>query len=725
MPRTPWLLCCIAAVWAPLLVFSQMPAERLLYQKVQAFEKHPHYTKDTAYLNAVNAWAFQLADANPDSALRVLARQIAFCKAIGYVKGEMDAHKILGNAYQNKANFADALISYNDALELATHNKFPTAVAGILNNIGITYSDQGNYQAALTNYYKALPLAEKQNDTFVIGAVLNNIANIYYYQGKFKEAGVNYQRLLDLSVAKRDTAGIILAYRNLGEVELELGTPEVALQSLQKAKALALAVNNTELQEASARMMAKIFAAMDSSELAQRAYNDAISISTRQGYLVPRCQALLGLARVYQNMGNVPTAISTALEGLRLAQSIGQVQVLKETNELLADLYLANGNASMALEHYKGFKRYSDTLNILASDKTAVALQLQYNFAKKEHEYEKASLKQLWLALAALVGLLAVAVVAVVFYRSRQSTKQLYVALQEKAGLVEAQKQELEETIVKLNETQSLLVQSEKMASLAELTAGIAHEIQNPLNFVNNFSDVSAELLQEMVGEIEKGNLTDATEIAADVQSNLQKILHHGKRADAIVKGMLQHSRTGSGHKEPVNINALADEYLRLAYHGLRAKDNSFNATMKTDFDASIVTINAVPQDMGRVLLNLITNAFYVVTEKKKSGVPDYIPTIWVSTKKSPPWIEITVRDNGNGIPEHILSKIFQPFFTTKPSGQGTGLGLSLSYDIVKAHGGELSVQNQPGLGAAFVIKLPVGVPNGLDQNPENEWPDD
>jgi signal transduction histidine kinase len=246
------------------------------------------------------------------------------------------------------------------------------------------------------------------------------------------------------------------------------------------------------------------------------------------------------------------------------------------------------------------------------------------------------------------------------------------------------------------------------MASLGELTAGIAHEIQNPLNFVNNFSEVNKELLTELNEEIEKGNYDEVKTIAKDISDNEEKIRHHGKRADAIVKGMLQHSGSSSGQKEPTDINALADEYLRLAYHGLRAKDKSFNATMKTDFDENIGNINIIPQDIGRVVLNLINNAFYAVDEKKKSGIENYEPTVSVSTKKNNGKVEIKVNDNGNGIPQKVLDKIFQPFFTTKPTGQGTGLGLSLSYDIVKAHGGDLKVETKEGEGSEFNIILPA-----------------
>ncbi|MEP7374742.1 MAG: ATP-binding protein, partial [Chitinophagaceae bacterium] len=301
-----------------------------------------------------------------------------------------------------------------------------------------------------------------------------------------------------------------------------------------------------------------------------------------------------------------------------------------------------------------------------------------------------------------IAGLVILSLIGLILYRNNKKEK--------KAKIV------LEKTLKELKSTQAQLIQSEKMASLGELTAGIAHEIQNPLNFVNNFSEVNKELLAEMNEEIEKGNLNEVKAIAKDVIDNEEKIIHHGKRADAIVKGMLQHSRSSTAVKEPTDINKLADEYLRLAYHGLRAKDKSFNATIKTDFDETIGKINIIPQDIGRAVLNLITNAFYAVGEKNVSAVSagqPYEPTIAVSTKRMDDRsgnyrIEISVGDNGNGISQKVLDKIFQPFFTTKPTGQGTGLGLSLSYDIIKAHGGEIKVETKEGKGTSFIIQLPV-----------------
>ncbi|WP_282054881.1 ATP-binding protein [Maribacter luteus] len=300
----------------------------------------------------------------------------------------------------------------------------------------------------------------------------------------------------------------------------------------------------------------------------------------------------------------------------------------------------------------------------------------------------------------------------------RQNAMELVKVEAEKSTLITSQNEKLElkvkertselnQSLEELKATQSQLIQSEKMASLGELTAGIAHEIQNPLNFVNNFSEVSNELVDEMNEELDKGDLEEVKAISLDIKQNLEKINHHGKRADNIVKGMLQHSRSSSGTKEPTDINALADEYLRLAYHGLRAKDKSFNAELITDFDESIGKVNIVPQDMGRVILNLITNAFYAVNEKKQRDI-NFKPIVTVRTKKSDEHITISVSDNGDGIPENVKEKIFQPFFTTKPTGQGTGLGLSMSYDIVtKGHDGKLKVETTKNKGTTFIIELP------------------
>ncbi|MGF7217050.1 signal transduction histidine kinase [Spirosoma lacussanchae] len=292
--------------------------------------------------------------------------------------------------------------------------------------------------------------------------------------------------------------------------------------------------------------------------------------------------------------------------------------------------------------------------------------------------------------------------------------QELEYLVAQRTAEITSQKEELEQALTELKATQNQLIHSEKMASLGELTAGIAHEIQNPLNFVNNFAEVSVELIDEIADEHHKPNpdpqLTD--ELLTDLRQNLQKISQHGSRASSIVRGMLQHSRASSGQREPTDLNALCEEYLRLAYHGLRAKDKTFNASFSTELDASLGLVTVVPQDLGRVLLNLYTNAFYAVQSRQKTAqeqASSYQPTVTVTTECIGNEVRIRVRDNGVGMPESILSKIFQPFFTTKPTGEGTGLGLSLSYDIItKGHGGTIEARSREGEGTEFIIELPA-----------------
>jgi signal transduction histidine kinase/streptogramin lyase len=328
-----------------------------------------------------------------------------------------------------------------------------------------------------------------------------------------------------------------------------------------------------------------------------------------------------------------------------------------------------------------------------------------------------------WWAYAIYAIVAALAIWSFVYYRSLKLMREkqlLWKQVKHRTEQVVKQKEEilmqrdsLEKTLTELKAAQAQLIQQEKMASLGELTAGVAHEIQNPLNFVNNFSEVNTDLADEMQNELNAGNNEEAFSILNTIKENLKKIVYHGKRAEAIVKGMLQHSRQTKGIKELTDINALCDEYLRLSYHGMRAKDKNFSAEIKTDFDETIGKINIVPQDIVRVLLNLFNNAFYAVSEKQKTTDENYKPLVTVATKSPSPlernWgeVEIRVSDNGNGIPQNIIDKIFQPFFTTKPTGQGTGLGLSLSYDIIKAHGGEIKVESKEGEGTEFIIQLP------------------
>jgi signal transduction histidine kinase len=273
---------------------------------------------------------------------------------------------------------------------------------------------------------------------------------------------------------------------------------------------------------------------------------------------------------------------------------------------------------------------------------------------------------------------------------------------------LQEEKKNTENALADLKATQAQLIQAEKMASLGELTAGIAHEIKNPLNFINNFAEINKELIGELHEELDAGNLPAIRELANDIRDNEEKIIHHGKRADSIVKSMLQHSRTGSIKKEPTDINGLCDEYLRLSYHGLRAKDKSFNAKFEFEPDKTIPMVNVVPQEIGRVILNLINNAFYASSKKAEVMISEFTPTVIIKTRNLGDKLQISVKDNGNGIPEKDLYKIFHPFFTTKPAGEGTGLGLSISYDIIKAHGGDLRVESSPGRWCLFIVELPI-----------------
>jgi two-component system, NtrC family, sensor kinase len=398
-------------------------------------------------------------------------------------------------------------------------------------------------------------------------------------------------------------------------------------------------------------------------------------------------------------------AITEARIGRLLSQAVQDKNSEASGASMLNICYDKLGNRDSA--YY--FLKIGDSLNaVVLSNGNAYDIQ-QINFSQQlgQKEEESALAIQneknrnrivLYIFFTALFFFGIILVVQWRYNQQRKKANQLLLQ----------QKQKVESTLSTLKSTQAQLIQSEKMASLGELTAGIAHEIQNPLNFVNNFSEVNNELIADLKTEIEKGNLNEIKSIADAIAANGEKINHHGKRADAIVKGMLQHSQKSTGQKLSTNINALTAEYLRLAYHSLRAKDKSFSAEIKTDFDESIGNIEVIPQDIGRVLLNLCNNALYAVSEKKKQHPLDYEPVVSVHTRKINDKVQITIRDNGTGMPQKVIDKIFQPFFTTKPTGQGTGLGLSISYDIIKAHSGELKAETKEGEFAQFIVQLPA-----------------
>ncbi|MBD0352155.1 MAG: hypothetical protein ICV65_13465, partial [Flavisolibacter sp.] len=420
-----------------------------------------------------------------------------------------------------------------------------------------------------------------------------------------------------------------------------------------------------------------------------------------------------GIAVSFRLNGQTDSAIYYAKKAITAVTTTSFITNILEGSQLLADIYKERKQPDSALKYQDIYLAAKDSL--FSKEKVRQMQDIAFNeqLRQKQLEAEKEQYRNRMRVYALLIALVVFSVIAFLLWRHNQQRQKAFNQLQKQKEETDFQKAKAEQALEELKATQKQLIQSEKMASLGEVTAGIAHEIQNPLNFVNNFSEVSIELTEDLkqgpLQQITGPARNEAEELVDDLTQNLQKITHHGKRADAIVKGMLQHSRKSSGQKEWTDINALADEYFRLSYHGQRAKDKFFSATLQTDFDNSIGKVEVVPQEMGRVLLNLFNNAFYAVSEKKRQLNGDYEPVVAVTTRREKDKIEIRVKDNGIGIPQAIEDKIFQPFFTTKPTGEGTGLGLSLSYDIItKGHGGELKVETQEGQGAEFIVSLLV-----------------
>ncbi|MEP7374751.1 MAG: ATP-binding protein [Chitinophagaceae bacterium] len=536
--------------------------------------------------------------------------------------------------------------------------------------VGQLYNRMDDHTHADSYFQKVREANKKLKSTVVEGQLLNREGNEFKKQGRYTEALDAFKKAL-ITAKEADSTFVVTIYRNLADA----------------------------------------YNGLDSLALAFNYGFNSVRYAKKIGDHLLLSGIVTTLSTTYLKNKMPDSAVYYARLGYDSSKSIGSVEVMRDNAKALADAYAYKNDFANAYKWQRHYFNHRDSaLNTEVRNKSAVA-QYDYDLEKKQAQItalnQEKKIQRNFL-YSALVVLLLIVITAFLLLKSNGQKQKANKLLQKQKREIEDQRDQTNQVLDHLQQTQQQLIQSEKMASLGELTAGIAHEIQNPLNFVNNFSDINTELLQELKAEADKGNIDEIKSIADDVISNEQKINHHGKRADAIVKGMLQHSRSSNGVIEPADINALCDEYLRLSYHGLRAKDKSFNATMKTDFDGSISKINIIPQDIGRVILNLINNAFYAVDEKKKSGIGRYEPAVSVSTKKVGDKIFISVRDNGNGIPQKVVDKIFQPFFTTKPTGQGTGLGLSLSYDIVKAHGGEIKVETKEGEGSEFIISLPV-----------------
>jgi two-component system, NtrC family, sensor kinase len=625
--------------------------------------------------------------------------------------------------YYIELNRDSALFYAEKRFALASQNNQKLAEAYALGSMGYQYNNLGRYPESFKCLLQALKIAEDPRNEEVAGwritqypipgkGRLINVSTMHHVLGGLMRDTENpEQEIVQLKEALRIAAQInhpdrqMLANMNLASAYLKMNLIDSAYYFAIKAETLSENPLAQKYRGNNALTIGDIYLAKGDKVQAKKYYDEGLKSSSRHNNQSDIANINHRLVRFYLNENIKDSALSYALKNLHVVESI-QGAGYREINTGVAneDLYLAYklNNQQDSAYKYQGFALVTkDSLynvrirNLAAFQKLSLGETMRLENLEKEKIQTLAKVR----TYGMLFGLAVLSIIGFILYRNNRQ--------KHKANQV------LETTLSNLKSTQSQLIQSEKMASLGELTAGIAHEIQNPLNFVNNFSEVSNELLHEMNEEMEKGDIAIAKAISADIRQNLEKINHHGKRADAIVKGMLQHSRKSNGIKESTNINALADEYLRLSFHGLKAKDKTFNADFKTNFDPTLPKIDVIPQDIARVLLNLINNAFYAVHVETQHAAslqpqnPDFRPMVMVSTENKGTHVEIRVKDNGPGIPDAIIDKIFQPFFTTKPTGQGTGLGLSLSYDIVKAHGGEIKVESVLSEGTEIFIQIP------------------
>ena len=612
----------------------------------------------------------------------------------------------------------DSALHYTDVLlKITKKNNQELAQAATLARRGYQFTKLGRLPEAYRSLLESIQIAEKSKSTnstwlvtypnpskehrLVVLSLAHNMFGLLMARTENTQQRVfHFKESLKIALSINNPGRILIANMNLAGVYIDMGKLDSALKYAKDGEQVVLQYNEKKYLSSILIYLGDIFLKEGNYQQAISYYQQAIHQSLQQNNFTGLTKSFYKLTKFYLEQKNKDSSLFYAMRLKDAYNKLGQTTNpeinLAAVYQNLYYSYKLNKQIDSAIKYAGLALATKDSLNSMWISNLSQFQNMSFseqlrliNLEKEKNTYENKV--KMYLLLGGLAFIISI---SIILYRSNniksKSNKQLQKALSD------------------LKSTQSQLIQSEKMASLGELTAGIAHEIQNPLNFVNNFSEVNKELLVELKDEIKKGNLDEVNAIADDVICNEEKINHHGKRAGDIVKGMLQHSRSSSGTREPTDINALADEYLRLAYHGLRAKDKSFNATMKTDYDESIGNINIIPQDIGRVTLNLITNAFYVVDEKKKSGIMNYEPTVSVSTKKLNGKVEIKVADNGNGILQKVLDKIFQPFFTTKPTGQETGLGLSLSYDIVKALGGELIVATKEGEGSEFIIQIPA-----------------
>jgi two-component system NtrC family sensor kinase len=629
-----------------------------------------------------------------------------------FMKANTDSAKIriaTQLAYGYRFSNIDSANHYNDlAIALAAKLGLTDRLAQLLSLKSAIILEEGKLPEALQYGFEALKLAEEVDNPSIIGLTLNRIGNVYMELEDFRKALDYYKQ----SAAIFRKIGDLLYYNelsNIGYIYERLHQADSSLYYLKQV----LAADTGKIKDRNkityGELMYRIgnaYKIAGDTLHALEYYHKGIAEAKTDNDTRNLVMSSLLLAQLYSDMNLKDSSYRYARQALNAGRSISFRKAMYEASMLLSQHYRESSKWDSAYQYLNLATANKDSLTGSARVRKLQAITMEELDRQRKTEMMSIAKENRQKQLILLGGSLVLLTIAFLQYRN--------IRQKQKANKI------LEKTLGHLKTTQAQLIHAEKMASLGELTAGIAHEIQNPLNFVNNFSEVNTEMIAEGQDALKSGNWEGAEEILNSLADNNEKILKHGKRADAIVKGMLQHSQKGSGTKEPTNMNELVTEYLHLAFHGLRAKDNTFHASFKTDLDPAIGNVEVIPQDIGRVMLNLINNAFYAVDEKKKQLGEGYEPEVTVSTKlinaqdnpsirQSANSLIISVRDNGNGIPETIRNKIFQPFFTTKPTGQGTGLGLSLSYDIIKAHGGEIRVESKERGGTTFIIQLPVG----------------
>jgi two-component system NtrC family sensor kinase len=630
---------------------------------------------------------------------------LALAEKLNYPLGKANALLALGGAYAGRNDYEKARQYLNRAHQQYTQLNNRIGVARVIGQMGWIDTSLGNYVPALSRGLTSLNQATQLKDSLLIGQATARLAMLYSLLGDYDQAIRYYTTALDLYKQPGQEAMIARLLNGMGELYRYQGDLPKATRYYNKAIRLAERLNNAGLQAEAESNLAAVEVKDGQAQQALQTGKQALRVMLAKGAyeVVSWTYTVLGQAHLQLNQPD--SAIYYSQRGWNLSRHIGYKEAARDASDVLARAYALKNDYKTAYTYREQNAAYNDTLSGRRTQQQLTLLQQNAQAAERRAQAalraEEARQQRQWL-ISALVGLVLVAAVALSLWNSYRRQQQANDQL----------KRQQEE----LKTAQSQLIHSEKMASLGELTAGIAHEIQNPLNFVNNFSEVSVELVDELQEEQLKPERDPdlEAELLADLKQNLQKINQHGSRASSIVRGMLQHSRASNGQREPTDLNALSNEYLRLAYHGLRAKDKAFNAELITKLDPSVGQINMIAQDIGRVLLNLFTNAFYAVQQRHKDqqSLADghsFKPTVTLSTQRTGTDVLICVSDNGTGMSETIRQKIFQPFFTTKPTGQGTGLGLSLAYDIVtKGHNGSITVASVPGAGTTFTLRLPV-----------------